>query len=137
MAGAAPAGGDTWDDLYASASSEDEDEEDAAAAATAAAASSGIDAAYAAALEAAAAAGGTPEGAAAAAEAPSIDGLLEAVGQQQGRADGMQAWRRQPSLWHSFEGGRRLLQVSSELPALLCAPVGSLLARLLCHQPSA
>ncbi|KAL4428996.1 hypothetical protein ABPG77_006035 [Micractinium sp. CCAP 211/92] len=110
VAGAAPAGGDTWDDLYASASSEDEDEEDAAAAATAAAASSGIDAAYAAALEAAAAAGGTPEGAAAAAEAPSIDGLLEAAGQQQGRADGMQAWRRQPSLWHSFEGGRRLLQ---------------------------
>lgn len=122
---------DSWDDsLYASGSSDDEDE-DAAAAAAGAAASSGIDVRYAAALEAAAEGSSSAEEAAAAPGAPSLDGMAAAVQQQQEeRKQQQQQQQRQPSLWHAFEGGRRMLQVG--LPSLGCRWLGHLAAHACC-----
>ena len=121
--GSGGGGADRWDDPYASDSSDEEGEEagSSAAAAGAAATSSGIDALYAAALEAVAGGSGSGSGgggavgpaqAAAAAKAPTLDGMIEQQAQQaQQQPPQAQQQAQHPSLWHAFEGGRRMLQV--------------------------
>jgi hypothetical protein len=119
------AGGDEWDELYASESFES-DEEDAAAGGGGTSggtgASSWVDAQYAAALEAAAEGATSAGEAAAAPAAPAIDAI---AGTAAARAGGPRRAVQPPSLWHAFEGGRRFLQVPRFFltPSLLPNPL--------------